>query len=162
MPGCIEMTQARRRDDGLDETDRLIVAELQENARISNVELAKRVNLSPTPCYERVRKLERSGVVLGYHAKVDRGVLGLRQGAFASVSFNSNDDASLGDLLSKLASLDEVLEVVELAGQPILRIKLLGESVSSISDLLKRQLRGHPAVVSYDTDFIASAHIERL
>ena len=70
------MVQARRREDGLDETDRLIVAELQENARISNVELAKRVNLSPTPCYERVRKLERTGVVLGYHARVDRGVLG--------------------------------------------------------------------------------------
>ena len=59
------MVQARRREEGLDETDRMIVAELQENARISNVELAKRVNLSPTPCYERVRKLERTGVVLG-------------------------------------------------------------------------------------------------
>ena len=57
------MVQARRREEGLDETDRMIVAELQENARISNVELAKRVNLSPTPCYERVRKLERTGVV---------------------------------------------------------------------------------------------------
>ena len=55
------MVQARRREDGLDETDRLIVAELQENARISNVELAKRVNLSPTPCYERVRKLGAGG-----------------------------------------------------------------------------------------------------
>ena len=156
------MVQARRREDGLDETDRMIVAELQENARISNVELAKRVNLSPTPCYERVRKLERAGVVLGYHAKVDRSVLGLRQSALADVNFNGNDNASLGDLLSRLSSLDEVLEVVELAGQPILRIKLLGESVSSISDLLKRQLQGHPAVVSYDTDFIANAHIERL
>ncbi len=51
--------------DGLDETDRLIVAQLKQNARISNVELAKRVNLSPTPCYERVRKLERTGVLMG-------------------------------------------------------------------------------------------------
>ena len=62
------MEQSRRREDGLDETDRLIVAELKQNARISNVELAKRVNLSPTPCYERVRKLERTGVLMGYHA----------------------------------------------------------------------------------------------
>ena len=75
------MVQARGREEGLDETDRMIVAELQENARISNVELAKRVNLSPTPCYERVRKLERTGVVLGYHARVDRAVLGYRQTA---------------------------------------------------------------------------------
>ena len=75
------MVQARRREEGLDETDRMIVAELQENARISNVELAKRVNLSPTPCYERVRKLERTGVVLGYHARVDRAVLGYWQTA---------------------------------------------------------------------------------
>ena len=59
------MVQVRRREDGLDETDRLIVAELKQNARISNVELAKRVNLSPTPCYERVRKLERTGVLMG-------------------------------------------------------------------------------------------------
>ena len=59
------MVQVRRREDGLDETDRLIVAELKQNAPFSNVELAKRVNLSPTPCYERVRKLERTGVLKG-------------------------------------------------------------------------------------------------
>ena len=91
------MVQARRREDGLDETDRLIVAELQENARISNVELAKRVNLSPTPCYECVRKLERTGVVLGYHARVDRGVLGFRQTAYATIMVKGDDRADLGD-----------------------------------------------------------------
>ena len=158
----LDMVQARRREEGLDETDRMIVAELQENARISNVELAKRVNLSPTPCYERVRKLERTGVVLGYQARVDRGVLGFRQTAYATITVKGNDKADLGDLITKLSSNQQVLEVAEIAGQPKLRMKVLGQSVGSISDLLKSQLSSHPAVGSYETEFVANAHIDRL
>ena len=143
------MVQARRREEGLDETDRMIVAELQENARISNVELAKRVNLSPTPCYERVRKLERTGVVLGYHARVDRAVLGYRQTGYATITVKGDDKADLGDLITRLSTNQQVLEIAEIAGQPKLRMKVLGQSVGSISDLLKSQLSSHPAVGSW-------------
>ena len=155
------MVQARRREDGLDETDRLIVAELKQNARISNVELAKRVNLSPTPCYEQVRKLERTGVLMGYHAKVDRRVLGLGQLAYATIDYAADDQVAFGDLLALLSGAEDVLELSELAGVTKIRIKIAGNDVTTISDRLKQWLHGHRAVVGYSTDFVTQVHIDR-
>ena len=155
------MVQARRREDGLDETDRLIVAELKQNARISNVELAKRVNLSPTPCYERVRKLERTGVLMGYHAKVDRSVLGQGQLAHVTIEYSSDDQAAYGDLLAVLSAADDVLELSELAGVTKLRIKIAGIDVTTISERLKQWFQGNRAVVRYSTEFVTQAHIDR-
>ena len=68
----------------------------------------------------------------------------------------------MGDLITKLSANQQVLEVAEIAGQPKLRMKVLGQSVSSISDLLKTQLSSHPAVDGYETEFVANAHIDRL
>ena len=152
------MVQVRRWEDGLDETDRLIVAELKQNARISNVELAKRVNLSPTPCYERVRKLERTGVLMGYHAKVDRSVLG----PTVTIEYSSDDQAAYGDLLAALSAADDVLELSELAGVTKLRIKIAGTDITTISDeRLKQWFQGNRAVVRYSTEFVTHAHIDR-
>ena len=155
------MVQARRREEGLDETDRLIVAELKQNARISNVELAKRVNLSPTPCYERVRKLERSGVLMGYHAKVDRRVLGQTQIAYITIDYTSNDQAAYGDLLALLSKAEEVLELNELADVPKLQLKVVGTDISAISDRLKTWLHGHRAIAGYSANFVTRAHVDR-
>ena len=156
------MVQARRREDGLDETDRLIVSELKQNARISNVELAELVSLSPTLCYERVRKLERTGVLQGYHAKVDRNVTGQGQLAYVNVEFGGRDRVDIGDLLALLSAEDDVLEINELAGVPKLRIKVAGPDLASISDRLSHWLSGHAAVVDYSTDFVTRAHIDRI
>ncbi|MEA2250328.1 MAG: hypothetical protein QOG70_570, partial [Solirubrobacteraceae bacterium] len=60
----------------MDRTDRAIIDELRHDARLSNVELAERVNLSPSPCLRRVRVLERAGVIRGYHADIDPAAVG--------------------------------------------------------------------------------------
>ena len=155
------MVQVRRREDGLDETDQLIVAELKQNAPFSNVELAKRVNLSPTPCYERVRKLERTGVLKGYHAKVDCSVLGQAQLAYVTIEYSSDDQAAYGDLLAALSAADDVLELSELAGVTKLRIKIAGTDITTISERLKQWFQGNRAVVRYSTEFVTHAHIDR-
>ena len=155
------MVQARRREDGLDETDRLIVAELKQNARISDLELAKRVNLSPTPCYERVRKLERTGVLMGYHAKVDRSVLGQAQLAYVTIEYSSDDQVAFGELLAALSAPDDVLELSELAGVSKLRIKIAGTEITAISERLKLLFHGKRAVVSHSAEFVTHAHIDR-
>ena len=69
------MKNRRRKPRKLDRTDRLILKHLQEDGRISNVSLAKKVNLSATPCHERVRRLERHGYIKGYTALLDPGML---------------------------------------------------------------------------------------
>ena len=73
-----------------------------------------------------------------------------------------SDKADLGDLITRLSSNHQVLEIAEIAGQPKLRMKVLGQSIGSISDLLKTQLGSHPAVGSYETEFVSNAHVDRM
>jgi DNA-binding Lrp family transcriptional regulator len=89
----------------LDEIDRLILAELQSDGRMTNVELARRVGISAPPCLRRVRTLEEAGFVLGYHADIDARHLGFEVQVFAMVGLQSkqkriyrllNGDAVLG------------------------------------------------------------------
>ena len=81
----------------LDATDRRIVTELQTNARLSNIELADKVGLSPSPCLRRVRRLERDGYIDGYRASLRRGRLGLGFSAFLGVKINGHaNDQALG------------------------------------------------------------------
>jgi Lrp/AsnC family leucine-responsive transcriptional regulator len=79
----------------LDAIDRRIVTELQNNARLSNIELADKIGLSPSPCLRRVRRLERDGYIDGYRASLRRGRLGLGFSAFLGVKINghANDQA---------------------------------------------------------------------
>ena len=79
----------------LDAIDRRIVAELQENARLSNIELADRIGLSPSPCLRRVKRLERDGYIEGYRASLTRSRIGLGFSVFLGVKINAhaNEDA---------------------------------------------------------------------
>ncbi|UFW85292.1 Lrp/AsnC family transcriptional regulator [Bradyrhizobium barranii] len=81
----------------LDAIDRRIVTELQANARLSNIELADKVGLSPSPCLRRVRRLERDGYIDGYRASLRRGRLGLGFSALLGVKINGHaNDQALG------------------------------------------------------------------
>ena len=79
----------------LDEIDRKILAELQADGRMTNVELAKRVGISAPPCLRRVRTLEESGYIRGYHADVDARELGFEVQVFAMVGLQSQAEADL-------------------------------------------------------------------
>ena len=78
----------------LDALDSKILAALQEDGRLSNVELADRVGLSPSPCLRRVKRLEEEGYIAGYKAKVDRRRLGLGMTVFVGVKFDTHRDAN--------------------------------------------------------------------
>ena len=81
----------------MDTIDQKILSELQENARISNADLAERVNLSPTPCLRRVRKLEQDGVIKAYKTELDLQKIGLEISAlvFVQLTLNSTDNARI-------------------------------------------------------------------
>ena len=92
----------------LDSIDRKILAELQADGRMTNVELAKRVQISPPPCLRRVRALEEAGFIKGYHAQLDAKALGFEVGVFVMVGLSSQADT---DLTRRLRKAGEMLDL---------------------------------------------------
>ncbi|MCG7534880.1 leucine-responsive transcriptional regulator Lrp [Pseudoalteromonas sp. OOF1S-7] len=94
----------------LDRTDRKILVELQKDGRISNVELARRIGLSATPCLERVKKLEREGYIKGYKAVVDPAKLGQGLLVFVEVTVNKNSPDVFDRFNQAVKQHDEIIE----------------------------------------------------
>ena len=101
---------------GLDQIDRKILRELASEGRISNIELADRVGLSPLACLRRVQELERSGVIKGYRAVVDPAKLGLTFLAYVTVGLSSHTKKSQGDFEAAMALAPEVRECHNITG----------------------------------------------
>lgn len=101
---------------GLDQIDRKILRELAGEGRISNIELADRVGLSPSACLRRVQELERSGVIKGYRAVVDPAKLGLTFLAYVTVGLSSHTKKSQSDFEAAMALAPEVRECHNITG----------------------------------------------
>ncbi|MCG8547794.1 MAG: Lrp/AsnC family transcriptional regulator [Alphaproteobacteria bacterium] len=101
----------------LDEIDRRILAALQENARISNVDLADTVGVSPSPCWRRVRELEQSGVIARYVTLVDPGAIGLPVSVFIQVSLEKQVEPTLEAFESAVLARPEVMECYLMTGE---------------------------------------------
>src|ERR1700729_4375729 len=99
------MTSQITREPKLDLIDRRILQALQRDGRTSNVDLAKRVHLSPTPCFERVRRLEESGYIERYVAQLSAAKLGLGLLAFVEVSFDRTNLEELDGLRAQIADM---------------------------------------------------------
>ena len=119
----------------IDETDAQILTILQQNARTSNADLARAVGLAPSAVLERVRKLERRGVLLGYEARVAPEALGLDFTAFTLV--RTEEAVGSTDTGRALAALPGVLEVHYTAGQAAYLIKVRVAGAKGLADLLK-------------------------
>ena len=101
---------------GLDQINRKILRELASEGRISNIELADRVGLSPSACLRRVQELERSGVIKGYRAVVDPAKLGLTFLAYVTVGLSSHTKKSQSDFEAAMALAPEVRECHNITG----------------------------------------------
>lgn len=100
----------------LDKLDRRILAVLQEDGRIQNVDLARRVGLSPSPCLRRVRLLEEAGVIERYVALLDAGKVGAGFTVFARVWLTGQDEETVNRFVEAIRSFPEVLECYLMAG----------------------------------------------
>ena len=94
----------------LDRIDRNILRELQKNARITNAELAKRINLSATPCAERVRNLEAVGYIRSYQAQLDPALLKLELLVFVEISLNRTSPEVFDEFSAAVLDLPQILE----------------------------------------------------
>ena len=109
----------------MDHIDRKILRELSRDGRISNLELAERVGLSPSACLRRVQELERSGVITGYRANFDRAKLGLSFLAYVTVGLSTHPKKAQTDFEAAMAGAPEVRECHNITGaiEYLLRIE---------------------------------------
>ncbi len=101
----------------LDAIDRRILAALQRDARLTNVQLAEEVGLSPSPCLRRVRLLEQAGVIRGYHALLDRTGAGLGLTVFVSIKVERHHDQDASAFREAVRSLPEVVSCHLVSGE---------------------------------------------
>ena len=101
----------------LDDIDRRILRELQQDGRLQNVELARRVGLSPSPCLRRVKLLEEAGIISRYVAVVDQAKVGLKLSMFARISLTAQDAETIAHFIAAMKRLPEVVECYIMLGE---------------------------------------------
>ncbi|WP_201026415.1 Lrp/AsnC family transcriptional regulator [Paramesorhizobium deserti] len=101
----------------LDEIDKRILRELQQNGRLQNIELARRVGLSPSPCLRRVKLLEDAGIISRYVAVVDQAKVGLRLSMFARVWLTAQDAETIDHFIAAMRRLPEIVECYIMLGE---------------------------------------------
>lgn len=138
----------------LDPIDRKILAELQDDGRMTNVELAKRVGISAPPCLRRVRTLEEAGYIKGYHADVDARQLGFEVQVFAMISLASQAEADLTAFENRCHGWPLVRECHMLNGDIDFILKCVAPDLSSFQSFLTGQLTSAPNVASVRTSLV--------
>ena len=132
----------------LDDVDRQILHDLQNDGRMTNVELARRAGVSAPPCLRRVRVLEEAKIVRGYHADIDPLALGFGVTVFASVSLKSQADADLRAFQDLLQSWPMVRECHMLTGETDFLLKVVAHDWDSYEKFLTSQLTAAPNVAT--------------
>lgn len=135
----------------LDDIDRAILALLQEDGRMSNVELARRVGLTAPPCLRRVRALEDQGLISAYHAELNGPALGYTITVFAMVSLKSQAEHDLKSFEDHVATLPEVRECHMLNGEIDFILKVVARDLQSFQTFLTTHLTSAPNVESVKT-----------
>ncbi len=130
----------------LDRIDRLILRNLQEDGRMTNVELAKRASISAPPCLRRVRALEESGIITGYHADIDPGALGFGVMVFAQVGLSSQAEHDLKAFEDLVGYWPEVRECYMLRGETDFILKIVAEDGEAYNRFLTSRLTAAPNV----------------
>lgn len=134
------------RDGQLDDIDRKILRTLSQDGRISNQKLAETVNLSPTPCWHRVKALEDAGYVKGYVAVLDQRALGVPDTVIIEVTVDRHDDEILTAFSEALAELPEVMEAYLLSGEYDYLIKVAVAGTEGYERFLRQKLYKLPGV----------------
>jgi DNA-binding Lrp family transcriptional regulator len=125
-------------DDELDDVDRHILAELQHDGRITNVELARRVGLSAPPCLRRMRRLEELGIIRGYHADVAPEPLGFEITFFALVGLETQKQAMLDGFEALVKAWPEVRECHMIRGGGDFLLRLVARDTAHENELTGR------------------------
>ncbi len=126
--------------DRLDKIDLKIIKILQSNSKITNLDLSKKIGLSPAPTLERVKKLETTNIIESYHAKVNAEKIGLNVSTFVLVTLAWNKENALENFIEKLSIIDEVTEAYIITGDGDFLLKIITKDIPSYEKLLFKKL----------------------
>ncbi len=143
----------RLRQSALDAIDRRILARLQDNARLTNVELAEAVGLSPSPCLRRVRELETSGIIRRYVALIDAAAVGLPVSVFVNVSLERQVESALQRFEAAILKRPEVMECYLMTGDADYLLRVVTADLSAYERFLIEHLTRVPGVASIKSSF---------
>jgi Lrp/AsnC family transcriptional regulator, leucine-responsive regulatory protein len=130
----------------LDAIDRRIVGELQGNARLSNIELAEKVGLSPSPCLRRVKRLEREGYIGGYRASLTRSRIGLGFSVFLGVKINVHANAEAEKFEQAVVEMPEVIACHLVSGEADYFLEVVVPDLEDYQRFLVGKLLNMPIV----------------
>jgi len=132
----------------LDSIDLRILSELQDDGRITNVELSRRAKITAPPCLRRMRALEKAGYIRGYHADIDSKLLGYEVSGFVFVGLASQSEADLKRFEEQVRSWPEVRECHMLSGEVDFLLKCVAKDLSSFQSFVTSTLIGAKSVAS--------------
>ena len=142
----------------IDRIDFAILAALQNNARLSNKELAAQIGLAPSSCLERVRALTRSGVLQGSHAQVSSAALGIGLEALVAIRLVRHSRAAFRRLFAHFRSLPEVLCVFHVTGVNDLQVHVAVRDIHHLRSLIVERFATRPEVEHCETSVIYELH----
>lgn len=138
----------------LDSIDKKILCILQEEGRISNADLAKRINLSPTPCLERVRRLERDGYILGYRAELCPEKMRAAFITYMTVSLTRTSEDVFEKFARRVQKLDEVADCAMVGGGFDYILKIRTETMNEFRKFMAEKLATLPEVAQTNSYFV--------
>lgn len=138
----------------LDRIDFEILKGLQDNARISNKELAEINGISPSTCHERLRRLNEAEVITRYTAEVDPSVLGIGVQAMISLRMGQHTDASSASLFKDLSQRDEVVNVYLVAGSKDYLVHVAAKDVQHLREIVVDSYSARPEISNVETSLI--------
>lgn len=138
----------------IDATDRKIVRALQQNGRMSNLDLSNHVNLSPSPCLRRLRNLERDGVIKGYSVDVDAEAYGLPVTAFVCVSLEKHTEDKVQQFENRVRTIPEVLECFVMTGLSDYLLRVVVTDLQDYERFVRERLHPMGGISSIDTSFV--------
>lgn len=137
----------------MDEKDLQIIRELQNDGRLTNQELAERVNLSPSPCLRRLRRLEETGVIKGYTALIDQKAFGLPLTVFVRVRLERHTEDGVKAFEARIRGIDAILDCYLTTGGADYILRVVVPSLDDYETFVRKELHALPGLQSIDTSF---------
>lgn len=137
-----------------------MLAELQGDGRLTLTELAERVGLSASPCHRRLRALERSGAIAGYHARLDAGVLGLGFEALVFVTMRYEDRETVAAFEREVADIPQVIHAQRLFGDPDYLLRVVTRDLPAYRELYDDSLAALPGVLHLNSTLVMKSVVE--
>ncbi len=138
----------------MDNKDRQIIRVLQSDGRMTNQDLAAKVNLSPSPCLRRIRNLEKSGAIRGYSVDVDAKLYGLPVTVFVSVRLERHTEDEVLNFERKINSISQVLECYVMTGLSDYLLRVVVADLDDYEKFVRTHLHSIGGIASIDTSFV--------